>query len=192
MMTRSEGLLARTSFIVPYQHHIVPRLYFYILLSLSLYKCPIGSAIATAFCKSTEVHLHRPAATAPATAPPPHLLLVARRPHRPPIRSSESRRCPSSIWRCRLTTAGPMLPPVLRDILTARWAVQLKNSLFGFVLFVYEGTSGTRGRTCSREKGAGLPASQRRSCVHLCRNCGYKVKRRVTTVLTSCNCTFQW
>lgn len=71
--------------------------------------------------------------------------------------------------------------------------------LFSFSLFLCVnniwtniGTSGTKGRTCSRDKGTGLSASQRRSCIHLCRNCGHKVKRRVSTVLTSCNCTFQW
>nr|CAH0111848.1 unnamed protein product [Daphnia galeata] len=54
------------------------------------------------------------------------------------------------------------------------------------------GTSGTKGRTCSRDKGKGLSTSQRRSCIHLCKNCGHKVKKRVVNVLTSCNCTFQW
>ena len=62
------------------------------------------------------------------------------------------------------------------------------NWIFSFFL----GTSGTKGRTCSRDKGKGLSASQRRSCIHLCKNCGHKVKKRVVNVLTSCNCTFQW
>lgn len=54
------------------------------------------------------------------------------------------------------------------------------------------GTMGTKGRTCSRDKGTGLSGAQRRSCHHLCKTCGHKVKRHVTSVLASCNCTFQW
>ena len=54
------------------------------------------------------------------------------------------------------------------------------------------GTMGTKGRTCSRDKGASLSAAQRRSCNHLCKSCGHKVKRHVSSVLASCNCTFQW
>ena len=71
----------------------------------------------------------------------------------------------------------------------------LSNHIFQMInlaFIEFLGTMGTKGRTCSREKGSGVSAAQRRSCHHLCRSCGHKVKRHVSSVLTSCNCTFQW
>lgn len=145
----------------------------------------IGSATATGFCKSTEVLHQAGQATAPAASRRPCRRPALRR--RPIIRSFESRLRPSSTWNCRPTIAGLTLRPVHIPFLAFLFLYVLVNNIWTNI-----GTSGTKGRTCSRDKGTGLSASQRRSCIHLCRNCGHKVKRRVSTVLTSCNCTFQW
>ncbi|XP_069159423.1 protein Wnt-8b isoform X2 [Procambarus clarkii] len=55
-----------------------------------------------------------------------------------------------------------------------------------------EGWAGTAGRQCSRERGKNVTLEERRSCRRLCRECGRPVTKAVSTVTTSCNCSFRW
>lgn len=66
------------------------------------------------------------------------------------------------------------------------------------------GSIGTLGRQCVKPKGggggrdrkwkafAGMSVAERKSCRHLCRECGYRVKRERRVITTSCNCKFQF
>ncbi|XP_050730868.1 protein Wnt-8b-like [Eriocheir sinensis] len=50
----------------------------------------------------------------------------------------------------------------------------------------------TVGRRCSRKKGEGVTAAERRSCKTLCRDCSLSVNRNVSKVVAPCHCRFQW
>lgn len=54
------------------------------------------------------------------------------------------------------------------------------------------GWTGTKGRTCSRNRGDGVGRSERRSCKELCRACGHRVRRQTRQVSRHCQCSFQW
>lgn len=54
------------------------------------------------------------------------------------------------------------------------------------------GWVGTKGRTCSRNRGEGVGRSERRSCKELCRACGHRVRRQKRQVSRHCQCSFQW
>ncbi|KAE8749766.1 wnt8 isoform A [Frankliniella occidentalis] len=54
------------------------------------------------------------------------------------------------------------------------------------------GWTGTKGRTCSRNRGEGVGRSERRSCKELCRACGHRVRRQTRQVSRHCQCSFQW
>ncbi|CAH0558574.1 unnamed protein product [Brassicogethes aeneus] len=50
---------------------------------------------------------------------------------------------------------------------------------------------GTKGRTCSRSYTS-TTIAEKRSCRHLCRSCGLRVRQNVRKVLSKCKCTFAW
>lgn len=54
------------------------------------------------------------------------------------------------------------------------------------------GWTGTKGRTCSRNRGEGVGRAERRSCKELCRACGHRVRRQTRQVSRHCQCSFQW
>ncbi|XP_049820652.1 protein Wnt-8a-like isoform X2 [Aethina tumida] len=54
------------------------------------------------------------------------------------------------------------------------------------------GWVGTKGRSCSRILEKGTSLAEKRSCRHLCRSCGLKVRKRVRKVVSRCNCSFAW
>lgn len=54
------------------------------------------------------------------------------------------------------------------------------------------GWKGTIGRHCSRAKGSAASTSKRHSCKHLCKSCGYQVRKRQKVVQKKCNYKFRW
>ena len=55
------------------------------------------------------------------------------------------------------------------------------------------GVNGTFNRMCSRNiKKEYETSSERKSCRHLCKHCGYRVKKRTVKIRTSCRCEFHW
>ncbi len=57
------------------------------------------------------------------------------------------------------------------------------------------GSYATLGRQCVRPAGKDKERSnrwERRSCRHLCRDCGLRVNKQMVTVKTKCNCKFHW
>lgn len=60
------------------------------------------------------------------------------------------------------------------------------------LLHARPGWPDTVGRRCSRRKGDGVSAAERRSCKTLCRDCNLSVDRNVSKVVAPCHCFFQW
>ena len=55
------------------------------------------------------------------------------------------------------------------------------------------GRFGTLGRRCVRSESAdGADRDERKSCSRICRACGLRVRSRVETVETRCDCKFHW
>lgn len=74
----------------------------------------------------------------------------------------------------------------------ARWKLAYLQDSPNYCLATgAHGSNGTLGRRCSMRKGKEVPVEERKSCRRLCRQCGYRVTRHLTTVTTSCNCKFK-
>ncbi|XP_063913038.1 protein Wnt-8a-like [Zophobas morio] len=55
---------------------------------------------------------------------------------------------------------------------------------------IASGWPGTLGRTCSKTTNKAASISERRSCRHLCRSCGFKARKQQKQVTRMCNCKF--
>ncbi|KAF5301546.1 hypothetical protein FQR65_LT08851 [Abscondita terminalis] len=54
------------------------------------------------------------------------------------------------------------------------------------------GWPGTKGRSCSRSHSKTATLQERKSCRHLCRNCGHRVRKHKRQIKRNCNCSFKW